>query len=78
MKIEDKRYVLMKTGNMDIGEETVYFSNCDEKFTNDIRNALKYVNRTSALWERTDYEQRENSNIDSGLQVVPLKITYEW
>lgn len=41
MKIEDKRYVLMKTGNMDIGEETVYFSNCDEKFTNDIRNALK-------------------------------------
>lgn len=78
MKIEDKRYVLMKTGNMDIGEETVYFSNCDEKFTNDIRNALKYANRTTALWERTDYEQRENSSRDSGLQVVPLKITYEW
>lgn len=78
MKFEEICYVLMKIGNMDIKEETVYFSGTDEKFTNDIKNARKYTSRTVALWERTDYDQRENGSVDSGLKVMPLKITYEW
>lgn len=79
MKIEDKVYVLMKVGNMDIKEETVYFSNNDDdRFVNDIRQATKYKDRGTALIDRTDYEVWHNKGMDSGLQVVPLKITYEW
>ena len=79
MKIEDKCYVLIKLGNMDIKEETVYYSSDpDNRFVNDIRQATKYKDRATALIDRTEYEVWHNKEVDSGLQVVPLKITYEW
>lgn len=77
MKIEDKAYVLMKIGNVDIGIETAYLTT-NHKFTNDIRGASKYMSRKTALIDKTEYELTEKDGYESDLKVVPLKTTYEW
>ena len=77
MKIENTRYVLMKIGNIEIDEETVYLDS-DNNFTNDIQKAAKAVNRRTALELKHCYETEKNRNYESDLKVVPLKVTYEW
>ena len=77
MKIENTSYVLMKIGNIEIDEETTYLTS-DDKFTNDIREALKATNRRTALELKHDYEVCNNHSYESDLKVVPLKVTYEW
>lgn len=77
MRIEDIYYVFMKVGNIEIGDETVYL-NSDYEFTNDIREALKAVNRTTALDVKRNYEETKNHNYESDLKIVPLKVTHEW
>lgn len=77
MKIENTNYVLMKIGNIEIGEETVYLDS-DDNFTNDIQKAVKAVNRRTALELKHCYEIEKNRNYESDLKIVPLKVTYEW
>lgn len=77
MKIVDTYYVIMKIGNMEIDEETVYLDS-DYNFTNDIHKALKAVNRVTALSVKYDYETDKNRNYESDLKIVPLRTTYEW
>ena len=77
MKIVDTHYVIMKIGNMEIDEETVYLDS-DYNFTNDIHQALKAMNRRTALDVKHDYETDKNRSYESDLKVIPLKITYEW
>lgn len=77
MKIVDTYYVIMKIGNIEIDEETVYLAS-DYKFTNDIREALKAKNRRTALEVKHDYDVDKNHSYESDLKVVPLNITYEW
>ena len=77
MKIENASYVLMKIGNIEIGEETVYLDS-DDNFTNDIQKAVKAANRRTALELKHCYEIEKNRNYESDLKIVPLKVTYEW
>ena len=77
MKIENTYYVLMKIGNIEIGDETVYLTS-DYDFTNDIREALKAVNRTTALDVKHDYDCTKNHSYESDLKIVPLKVSHEW
>lgn len=77
MKITDRCYVLMKIGNVEIGEETSYLD-VDDNFTNDIRKAAKAVNRVTALDMKYEYETNKNNNYESDLKIVPLKVVYEW
>lgn len=77
MKIVDKIYVLMKIGNIEIDEETVYLDP-DYNFTNDIRQALRAGNRRTALEIKHNYEVEENHSYESDLKIVPLNVTYEW
>lgn len=77
MKIENTNYVLMKIGNIEINEETVYLDS-DNNFTNDIQKAVKGANRRAALELKHYYEVEKNHSYESDLKIVPLKITYEW
>ena len=77
MKIENKYYVLMKIGNIEIDEETVYLDS-DYSFTNDIQKALRAANRRAALEVKYNYEVDKNRSYESDLKIIPLKITYEW
>lgn len=77
MKIIDTHYVIMKIGNIEIDEKTVYLTS-DYEFTNDVRKALKAVNRTTALDVKHYYEEAKNRSYESDLKIVPLKVTYEW
>lgn len=77
MKIENKDYVLMKIGNIELDEETAYLDS-DYGFTNDIQKALRAANRRTALEVKHDYEVNKNHSYESNLKIVPLKITYEW
>ena len=77
MKIENTSYVLMKIGNIEIDEETVYLDS-DDNFTNDIQTAVKAVNRRTALELKHYYEVEKNHSHESDLKIVPLKVTYEW
>lgn len=77
MKIENKYYVLMKVGNIEIDEETAYLDS-DYSFTNDIQTALRAANRRTALEVKHNYEVDKNHSYESDLKIVPLKITYEW
>lgn len=77
MKIENTNYVLMKIGNIEINEETVYLDS-DNNFTNDIQNAIKAANRRTALELKHYYEVEKNHSRESDLKIVPLKVTYEW
>ena len=77
MKIVDTFYVLIKIGNVEINEETTYLAS-DDKFTNDVREALKAANRRTALELKHNYEVCNNHSYESDLKIVPLNITYEW
>lgn len=77
MKIVDRHYVLMRVGDIGIDKGTAYLDS-DYNFTDDIHNALKAVNRITALDVKHDYEVNENKCYESDLKIVPLNITYEW
>lgn len=78
MKIENTHYVIMKTGNIEIGNETVYVSEGGNEFTNDIRLATKCTNRRAALALKYDLDCHKNNSHESDMQIIPVKITYEW
>ena len=69
MKIENERYVLSQELNC----ETLYLTN-DYGFDNDIREALKVKNIISAQLIRHHFFDKHKLD----LNIVPLKITYEW
>lgn len=69
MKIENKRYVL----SMDSPDGTVYWTK-DGYFTNDIREALMIGHITSAQFLRGNLREKYKLDLD----IVTLKITYEW
>lgn len=77
MKIENTSYVLMRIGNIEIDEGTVYLDS-DDNFTDDIQKAVKAKNRRTALELKHYYEVEKNHNYESDLKIVPLKVTYEW
>lgn len=77
MKIVDTYYVLIKLGNIEANNETVFLS-ADHKFTSDIREALKCSNRRTALDVKHYYEVAENNCSECDLKIIPLKISYEW
>lgn len=74
MKIENEVYVLTK----EVNGESVYLT--DGRFgyelDNDIRCALKAVNKITASYIREDFE--DETKMPSNLRVMPLKVTYEW
>lgn len=79
MNIAKNYYVIMKVGNMDINNETVYVTDNDcSKFTNDIISATKFADRFTALVCKQDYDLHENHSYESDMQIIPVKITYEW
>lgn len=78
MKIENTHYVIMKTGNIEIGHETVYVSEDGNGFTNDIRLATKCTSRHAALTLKYDLELNKNNARESDMKIIPVKITYEW
>ena len=80
MKIENECYVLTKKDN----EESVYLTS-EYDFSNDICSALKAANKTTALWIIEDFEYKMCKKFNytygsykSGLEIIPLKRTYEW
>ena len=81
MRIEKTYYVIMKQGNITIGDETVYMSSSDDAnkgFTNDIRKADRFNGRKTALLAKQVYDFNKNNGYESDMQIVPLKLTYEW
>lgn len=80
MRIEKTHYVIMKQGNVEIPDnETVYMSsNKDGGFTNDILAADKYIGRKTALLAKQNYDFNENHGYESDMQIIPVKVTYEW
>lgn len=79
MKIEKTSYVIMRVGNIDVGNETVYVKDdSNDGFTNDIRDATKCKNRKTALMLKHDLELHKNNGYESDMQIIPVKITYEW
>ena len=77
MKIVDTYYVIMKVGNIGLDEETAYLT-FDCNFTNDIKDAAKAVNRIAALSLKHSYDVEKNRCYESDLNIVPLRVTYEW
>ena len=79
MKVEKNYCVIMRIGNIEIGNKTEYAADsyC-EKFTSDIMNAIKFGSRTAALYAKSDYEVNRNHGYESDLHIVPVKVTYEW
>ena len=80
MKIENECYILIKKDN----EKSVYLTP-EYDFSNDICSALKAANKTTALLiiEDFKYEMCKKFNYTygsykSGLEIIPLKRTYEW
>jgi hypothetical protein len=74
MKIENEVYVLTKEVN---GEDVYLIDGVDGyDFDNDIRCALKAVNKITAWYIREDFE--DETKEPSNLRTMPLKVTYEW
>lgn len=81
MKIEKTHYVIMKIGNIDIGNKTEYLVDNSEKgyeFTDDILKATKCVNRITAKYVKFEFEKEKHNGYDTDLQIIPVKCTYEW
>lgn len=77
MKIEKTHYVIMKQGNIDINDETVFMKTGEESgFTNDILAADKFVGKRTALAVKQDYDMKKGYETD--LEILPVKVTYEW
>lgn len=78
MKVEKNYYVIMKICNIEINNKTEFATDCYcSRFTEDIDSALKFGSKTAALYAKQDYEIR-NKCYESGLDIVPVKMTYEW
>lgn len=77
MKTVDTYYVLIRLGNIEVNNETVFLST-DHKFTSDIREALKCSNRRTALDAKHYYETIENNCCECDLKIIPVKVTREW
>ena len=77
MKIENNYFILTKKLN----DEAVYLT-LDYELSNDIRDALKSEQKITALFVRDDYEDEMKevygNDYKSDLNVLPLKITYEY
>lgn len=74
MKIENEVYVLTKEVN---GEDVYLIDGVDGyDFDNDIRCALKVVNKITARYIREDFEDK--TKVPSNLRTMSLKVTYEW
>lgn len=69
MKIENERYVLTK----EINGEVVYLTE-QYGFDNDIREALKAKNVITAQFIRNTLMAKYKIDLD----IITLKITYEW
>lgn len=80
MKTETECYVLAK----EVDGETVYLAQ-DYGFENDILSALKAGNKITAECVIGSFEEEvcfkhgyKLGFYKSGLEIVPLKVTYEW
>lgn len=79
MKIEKTHYVIMRVGNVDLGDETQYMSyDSENDFTNDITKASQFANRTAALYAKTEYAVNKCHGCDLSMPIIPVKVTYEW
>ena len=88
MKKENKCYIFYLEGNEHSHPTIVLKNKENELFTENIEDALKASNNTTAKYILRDYEDRYDSgeinkcsNYDlpeRGLKTIPLKITYEW
>jgi hypothetical protein len=79
MKLEKTHYVIMRLGNIDLDSETEYLSyDSENNFTNDIRDASKFANRSAALYAKTDYCVNKHYGCDLDMNIIPVKVTYEW
>ena len=75
MKIEEEVYVLTK----EVDGKPVYLTDTRHSghdLDDDIRSALKAVNKITAWYIREEFEDEIKK--PSGLSTMPLKITYEW
>lgn len=68
-KITNERYVLMT----EIGDGVVYFTE-DNGFSVDIHDALMAKNKITAQFIRDNLEIKHKCYLD----ILPIKITYEW
>ena len=68
-KITNEYYVLVSY----IGDDAVYLTE-NYRFDTDIHNALKAKNRLTAKMIKCNIEARHTCFVD----IVPIKITYEW
>jgi hypothetical protein len=68
-KITNERYVLMT----EISDGVVYFTE-DNGFSLDIHDALMAKNKITAQFIRNNLEIKHKFHLD----IVPVKITYEW
>lgn len=85
MKIENDVYIVVKKEN----DKTMYLTT-DDTFTEDIRAAAKAVNKVTAkclidAYKETKWwnkeistEEYKDKNYNFGMNILPLKITYEW
>ena len=73
MKIEDVYCVLIKDGDIELNIKDGYLKN-DFTFTEDIREAVRCANKTTALMLNEDFYEQYSYE----LRIVPLKVTYEW
>ena len=78
MKIEKTHYVIMKQGNININNETVFINDAEDGFTNDILLATKFKGSKTALYFKQNYDMTKNNGYESDLQIIPVKVTYEW
>lgn len=79
MRIEKTHYAIMRQGNIDINNETVYIKDdAEDGFTNDILLATRFANRKTALYFKQDYDMTKNNGYESDMQIIPVKVTYEW
>lgn len=75
MKVEDIVYVLTS----EIHGELIFLTydrSDGYDYSFDIRNAMKAINKATALVIKDDYENDLRRKSD--LKITPLKITYEW
>jgi hypothetical protein len=69
MKIENEYYVLKQ----ETDDGTLYLTK-GYIFDNDIREALRAKNKITAQYIKCDFFKKYQCD----LEIVPLKITYEW
>ena len=79
MKIENTNYVIMRVGQIDIGRETEYLCyDSETEFTNDITKASRFADRKAAQYAKCEFCVNKNNGYELDMQIIPVKITYEW